>query len=68
MRHAFERGQGVALTQGPKVPTWSQVNVALDKLTKNDKMLLNSARSLGLTVPPWGLLIIAFGLVSSYQI
>ncbi|KAL8650400.1 MAG: hypothetical protein Q9226_005160 [Calogaya cf. arnoldii] len=39
MQHVFERGYGVALTQGPRVPTWSQVNGALDKLTESDEML-----------------------------
>ena len=39
MRHVFERAGGESLTMGPKIPTWAQINDALDKLTKNESML-----------------------------
>ena len=39
MRHVFERAGGESLTMGPNIPTWAQINDALDKLTKNELML-----------------------------
>ena len=32
--HVFERGATAAKTTGPRVPTWAQVNAALDEIEK----------------------------------
>lgn len=33
VKHVFERGVQPALTRGPNVPTWAQVNAAKDRLS-----------------------------------